>query len=133
MRLQDQHEAVTFLRRTASSYAGHQRRARLEGQALDYTLPDLRDLVQAATACPYCRVALRPDNFSVDHAHPTARGGSYRYANLAVCCARCNQTKGALSASEFAQLLALAGSWPFPARTHLLARLRAGGRAFGKK
>lgn len=68
------------------------------------------------------------ENFACDHVQPTSRGGLFRLANLCVCCQRCNEIKGLLTADEFAALLALMRAWPERARADVLRRLWAGGR-----
>jgi hypothetical protein len=70
---------------------------------------------------------------SLDHKTPTGRGGKHALGNLCVCCPACQQRKGALSAEEFKALLALIASWPPRAGNDLLARLRAGGKRYGRR
>jgi hypothetical protein len=62
---------------------------------------------------------------------PTSRGGHHSLTNLVVCCERCNQTKGPLTAQEFEALLAFLRRGNFFVAKNLLARMRAGGRVLG--
>ena len=70
-------------------------------------LNDIRFIVNNSIGklCPYCGVAGCVTNFSPDHAEPTSRGGRHCLDNMIVCCERCNQTKGPLSAQAFQALL----------------------------
>jgi 5-methylcytosine-specific restriction endonuclease McrA len=71
---------------------------------------------------------LSPKTFSLDHSIPTSRAGPHSIANLAVCCLRCNETKGTLTTLEFSAVRTLAAVWPDKTRIKFFARLRAGGR-----
>ncbi|WP_324644167.1 HNH endonuclease [Pseudarthrobacter sp. LT1] len=56
--------------------------------------------VRGITHCPYCNVeldydvGLKPNSAETDHVIAHARGGADHHENLAVCCRRCNQSKG---------------------------------------
>jgi 5-methylcytosine-specific restriction endonuclease McrA len=118
---------TTFNRRTSNSYHSHKKRARAAGQALDYTLDDLRKKVEGQTYCPYCGCGLTPENFACDHNVPTSRHGSFSLWNVVACCTPCNLSKGNLAGLEFEDLMDLVGEWTAEVRTAFLARLRRGG------
>lgn len=56
--------------------------------------------VRGHAHCPYCQVELdykvsrTPASAEPDHITPHAKGGQDRLDNVAVCCRRCNQSKG---------------------------------------
>lgn len=58
---------------------------------------DTRNLVRARAhfACEYCGVQETDagDLLTIDHFHPTSRGGDDGLENLVYCCVRCNQYK----------------------------------------
>lgn len=117
-------------RKVSNIFSHHKRRAREARVELDYDRPALHRAASAAMdcPCPYCGIYLTPALCSCDHQYPTSRGGQHNASNLEWCCRRCNETKGALSRTEFLELLALLGSFPSQARDDILRRLRAGGR-----
>src|SRR5881394_2039333 len=92
-----------FMKRSANIFRHQGERVRRYGQQLDYTLADLRELAEPCLGlpCPFCQALLTPGNFSIDHADPASRRGSFARDNLIVCCLRCNQTKGPLTEEEF--------------------------------
>lgn len=51
--------------------------------------------------CIYCRVQLAPKTVTTEHRRPLSRGGSNWPANLAPCCAKCNQSKNNKSEKEY--------------------------------
>jgi 5-methylcytosine-specific restriction endonuclease McrA len=120
-----------FMLRTCNIFHSHRRRALEAGATLDYTLPDLREMIEheMQTSCIYCDQEITVQNFSIDHSLPTSRDGAHRFVNIHVCCMRCNQVKGALTAGEFTQLRLLLDGFEPAARRDILARLRAGGRS----
>jgi hypothetical protein len=87
--------------------ASHRQRARAEGQILDYTLPDLVEMLRRNLCCRWCRSPLSYGDVTLDHILPLSRGGKHALANLAVVCGRCNRLKGVLSGTEFEALLQL--------------------------
>ncbi|MBL8797365.1 MAG: HNH endonuclease [Planctomycetia bacterium] len=123
----DKRTYAAFIKRTHCIYHHQKKRAK---DALDYQLPEFRQLVQQTLGapCPYCDVALTVFNFSVDHVRPLSRGGSHAIGNLALCCERCNQIKGMMTDGEFCELIDMIRCWEPQVRTNLLARLRAGGK-----
>jgi 5-methylcytosine-specific restriction endonuclease McrA len=124
---------ASLLRRCRAALAEHRRRARRDHQgALSYGLADLEALARAAPRCAYCGALLDAATFTFDHARPLARVADYSLANLVVCCRLCNEQKGLLTGAEFRQLLALLRTWHPRAGADLLARLRAGGRRYGR-
>jgi 5-methylcytosine-specific restriction endonuclease McrA len=106
-------------------------RAKKHGAVLDYTVEDLRRLVEDALrgACPYCLASLHVQNFGCDHEVPISRGGSWRRENLVICCRNCNEAKGPLTGEEFIRIVQLLLTLPVPAKLNVIKRLRAGGRA----
>jgi len=125
----------SFAARTYDMWRSHHERARAAGAPLNYTVGDLRAVVQAAldNPCPYCGALLHGANFSADHETPTSRGGSYGIGNVIICCRCCNQAKHTLDGPEFRALMALARAWPAPSRANLICRLRAGAKAIRKR
>lgn len=120
-----------FKVRTANIYNSQKRRAKADGQELDYTLEALRNIVQGQLEegeCPYCRCLLKIQNLSVDHDEPLSRGGEHRLHNLDVVCEKCNLAKGILTGQEYVELLRVLNGWPASVRQDVLGRLRAGGR-----
>jgi 5-methylcytosine-specific restriction endonuclease McrA len=77
----------------------HRSRAKRDGAALDYGLPEVRQMLAAATCCRWCRMPVGWDA-TLDHVQPISRGGRHALANVAVCCRRRNFIKGALTGAE---------------------------------
>ena len=50
--------------------------------------------------CHYCGGHFRPEELSMDHIVPVARGGRSTRGNLVVCCKKCNREKGMLTPAE---------------------------------
>ena len=121
-----------FIRRTSNVFHSQKHRARKAGQSIQYNLDDVRIIVNNAIGkpCPYCGVALCVSNFSLAHMEPTSRGGNHCLTNLIICCERCNQTKGPLTAHEFEALLRFRRASNFFVAKDVLARMRARGRCF---
>jgi 5-methylcytosine-specific restriction endonuclease McrA len=45
--------------------------------------------------CVYCKCSLNSTNRTIDHIHPTSKGGAKSdYKNVAACCSHCNGEKG---------------------------------------
>lgn len=124
-----------FSRRTWNIYRHQKLRASKSGRSLHYALEDIRVIVNNAIGkpCPYCGVALTISNFSLDHMEPTSRGGHHCLTNLVVCCERCNQTKGPLTAEEYERLLAFLRASNIVMAKNVLSRLRAGGRIINQR
>jgi 5-methylcytosine-specific restriction endonuclease McrA len=72
------------------------RRRAMERAASDGTLSTeaVRELLEAATECAYCREPLTPDDRTLDHVVPITLGGPHSRANVVVCCRSCNARKG---------------------------------------
>ena len=126
---------MSFIRKTRQMYLQHKDRA-AAGVVLDYSLTQLRALVREALDTGRCRHCGGPlaENFSVDHANPVSRAGSFRFDNLMVCCRSCNLAKGPLNEYEFHNLTLLIRNWPDPAARNLLAHPEgrwAGGWCWG--
>ncbi|KAE8733420.1 TATA binding protein 2 [Hibiscus syriacus] len=47
--------------------------------------------------CQYCSA---PDNLTIDHVLPVARGGEWKWENLVAACAKCNSKKGQKTLEE---------------------------------
>jgi 5-methylcytosine-specific restriction endonuclease McrA len=127
---------ATVRRRTQTIYGHQRKRARLDRQEVDYSIAQLRDLVEEALDsgfCPFCACPLTEEGLSVDHQMPVSRGGRHEFDNLAVVCQRCNEVKGRLTRTEYRALLDLLRQWPPVAGADVLRRLRAGGRAMGER
>lgn len=46
--------------------------------------------------CVYCQKRVKPDQLTLDHVIPKARGGSNKIRNLVTACADCNSAKGSM-------------------------------------
>jgi 5-methylcytosine-specific restriction endonuclease McrA len=123
-------EQAALRRRCRAALYEHRRRARADRQVVRYGLRDLEDLARDNPTCAYCGCLLSAATLSFDHATPTSRAADYTLGNLAVCCGRCNEAKGLLTAEEFRQLLVLLRTWHPRAGADVLGRLRAGGRRY---
>lgn len=54
--------------------------------------------------CWYCGQVMNPfDNFTIDHVHPVADGGTNSPDNLVPCCSTCNSEKRAMPLERFRQ------------------------------
>lgn len=51
--------------------------------------------------CHYCKAAVKPKSFTVDHLIPFAKGGTENLSNLVACCRSCNSKKGAKDYGDF--------------------------------
>lgn len=89
-------EEKKFTKRTGDAYQNQRKRARKQGAILDYTLAELRDLLQPriGTSCPFCQDTITTENFSFDHGFPVSWGGKHSITHLLVVCRRCNDIKG---------------------------------------
>jgi 5-methylcytosine-specific restriction endonuclease McrA len=118
----------TRLRRT---FRHHQARAKAAGQILDYTIDDLRRLIESSPCCRWCRLPVAFD-LQLDHLHPTSRGGLWTLDNLCVSCARCNQLRGQLTEAETVALRAFLEGLHPAARADLERRLTGGGAVYAR-
>lgn len=66
----------------------------------------------APSVCAYCRTDLSPEQRTVDHLVPVARGGIDDLWNLVFACARCNNEKADRTPSEWGKFPA-ADLFPF--------------------
>jgi 5-methylcytosine-specific restriction endonuclease McrA len=117
-------------RRCQDALAAHRKRARAEGQEIDYGLADLEELARDTPICPYCHNLIPPAGLTFDHRTPTCRGGRHALDNLVACCTSCNVGKGLLSDEEYQMLLQLLGTFHPRAAADVLGRLRAGGARY---
>lgn len=122
-----------FEQRCRQLLKSHKKRAKKDGQQLDYGLDDIRALVGELPCCDYCG---NPVDWTLqlDHRTPPTRDPrAHRLANLCVCCVRCNQMKGQLTAAEFLALLDfLEGLHPV-AHQNVMCRLIAGGQLYARR
>ena len=131
MRSKAINQADAALARARRLLHDHRARAKKDGAVLDYTLADVRQLLESSACCTYCGLPVTWDA-QLDHRQPIARGGRHALDNLAVCCARCNSLKGQLMESEFRELLTLLASLHPAARSDLERRLLAGGTRYAQ-
>lgn len=132
MRTRTEIPADPIRRRCRRALQDHRRRARADGQTLDYTAEDLERLVREAPVCPYCKNVIVPAAVTFDHLVPTARGGRHLLANLTPCCQPCNERKGQLSADEYRALMALVKKFHPRAFADVMGRLRSGGARYAR-
>ncbi|KAF0249809.1 MAG: HNH endonuclease [bacterium] len=57
-------------------------------------------LLRDHNTCQYCQVVFPPQELTLDHVIPKARGGDSSWDNLVACCRRCNNRKGNKSPEE---------------------------------
>lgn len=115
-----------FARRIKTAYHNHKRR---HGAALPFTMAEMAAYLHtqyARAKCPYCDQYT--NDWSLDHATPVCRGGSWELSNYRMCCAMCNICKGPLKVDEWLDLLATLRLWPAEPAQNTLARLKAGSR-----
>lgn len=89
-------------------------------------------LIKNPPKCPYCEIVIPWREFSIDHIIPKSKGGANDYTNLIWTCRTCNMSKGDLTGMEFTALLAFLNEHK-TMKDSVLARLRAGGRAYGRR
>jgi len=51
-------------------------------------------LLRDHNTCQYCQEVFTPQELTLDHVIPKARGGDSTWDNLVACCRRCNNRKG---------------------------------------
>ncbi len=76
----------------------HIRRERAKARELRKT-PYYRNLFRKGI-CHYCGKKFPPEELTLDHIVPVARGGRSTKGNLVVCCRSCNQEKKFLTPAE---------------------------------
>ena len=59
----------------------------------------------AASTCYYCRRSFRPQDLTMDHIVPLARGGRSTKDNLVACCKECNTRKKTLLPMEWEEYM----------------------------
>ena len=74
---------------------------------------------RGAGRCYYCERPFHPDDLSMDHKHPIARGGRSTKGNVVPCCKECNTEKGYMMLSEWIAQRAEEGR-PLPCARHEL-------------
>lgn len=102
--MRSKHKQSAFMKRTLSIYNGQKSRAKDLKQTVEYTLADLRTMVDDALKigiCPYCQMKLTLSKLALDHALPVSQGGLFTKMNMVVCCAPCNWQKSDMSAKQF--------------------------------
>lgn len=50
--------------------------------------------------CYYCKQQFPPDELTMDHILPVARGGKSQRGNVVTCCKQCNNAKSHLTPAE---------------------------------
>lgn len=106
-----EHCDATFLRGTGSSKrrcrsCQHEARkakdrlndARRKGITSQYAVPDVSGIITEDAVCFYCE---SPDNLTLDHVIPLARGGQHTRDNLVAACWSCNCSKQDLTPEEW--------------------------------
>ncbi|MCI5778814.1 MAG: HNH endonuclease [Lentisphaeria bacterium] len=76
----------------------HIKRERGKARALRDT-PYFQELFRRGE-CHYCHGKFPPEELTLDHIVPVARGGRSTRGNLVVCCRACNQRKKFLTPAE---------------------------------
>ena len=76
----------------------HIRRERAKARELRKT-PYYRNLFRKGI-CHYCGKKFPPEELTIDHIVPVARGGRSTKGNLVVCCRSCNQEQKFLTPAE---------------------------------
>ncbi len=76
----------------------HIRRERAKARELRGT-PYFQELLRKGI-CRYCGKKFPPEELTLDHIVPVARGGRSTRGNLAPCCRACNQAKKYLTPAE---------------------------------
>jgi hypothetical protein len=125
-------QADAILVRCRRILKDHQAKARAIGRALDYGLPQLRELVESSPCCRWCRLPVGFD-FHCDHVHLLARGGAMALYNLTISCSRCNRLRGVLTEAEMLELLVFLDGLHPTAQEDLERRLLAGGERYARR
>ena len=89
-------------------------------------------LIKNPPNCPYCETIIYWRELSIDHIIPKSKGGANDSSNLVWTCRTCNISKGDLTGEEFKALLAFLNEHK-TMKDSVLARMRAGGRAYGRR
>ncbi|MBE6398830.1 MAG: HNH endonuclease [Lentisphaerae bacterium] len=76
----------------------HIKRERAKARELRKT-PYFQELFRKGI-CHYCQQKFPPDELTLDHIVPVARGGRSTRGNMVVCCLNCNQQKKFLTPAE---------------------------------
>ena len=76
----------------------HIKRERAKARELRKT-PYFQNLLRQGI-CHYCKGKFPPEELTLDHIVPVARGGKSTKGNLVVCCRSCNQGKKFLTPAE---------------------------------
>ena len=117
-----------FKVRAASLYDRFIRAAREAQQPIGISRYQLKQKLWDAlgTHCSGCGEEITPKNMSADHATPLSQGGASSLENLNVLCRPCNEIKGGLNMKQFAELIAILGTWPITARAEIRGAIRMG-------
>ena len=76
----------------------HIKRERAKARQLRNT-PYFQELLRKGE-CHYCHGVFPPEELTLDHIVPVARGGRSTRGNLVVCCRKCNMEKKFLTPAE---------------------------------
>ncbi|MCB0390243.1 MAG: HNH endonuclease [Bdellovibrionales bacterium] len=81
-----------------SACESHKKRERAKARDLRNSQWWKQKLAQAI--CYYCELSFPPEELTMDHKIPIARGGKSTKGNLVVACKACNTTKKHLTPAE---------------------------------
>lgn len=97
---------------------------KLSNISLDHCIPQTRRAEFSGILEPFAPLDIELRGMSLEGATDFALLlGAYSWANLALCCERCNRRKGELTAVEFTRLLELVNSFPVAAQKYVLRKL----------
>lgn len=121
-------EAIRRANWTPLYRKAHNLHSSLARSGTKVSFKEIRDLISVPHHCPYCKEVIQLKDISLDHVIPLSRGGKAHMSNLQPTCFKCNRTKGALTGTEFSELLNFLSKKEYGAL--VLSRLRAAGFAF---
>jgi hypothetical protein len=83
---------------------------RVPARQIEYTKVDLlrwlwRNVGLNAVPCHYCNAPVDILSLTLDHAIPKEAGGRFAIENMRVCCVKCNQRKGEMTAEGYKAIL----------------------------
>lgn len=57
--------------------------------------------LKTSFVCPYCLKIYPTEKATIDHINPFSRSHDDSQSNKVICCKKCNEEKGALTAEEY--------------------------------